>query len=166
MQLLLKLVRSIETTASSEVHPVYVVGDKYFAFDGTELAEVTKDSDGQYTLLKDLMVKPAMKLVDALRNTDPQASISPTEADGIRVEGGVVQLSSVDGDGVVTWTDAGDGDIDAAEGTVSFMDTTSENLPIFSVGSDHYAFKGGELVPVTRDDDGGYSDPQTGVTEA
>ena len=154
------------TTASSEVHPVYVVGDKYFAFDGTELAEVTKDSDGQYTLLEGSDGETSDETrSDALRNTDPQASISPTEADGIRVEGGVVQLSSVDGDGVVTWTDAGDGDIDAAEGTVSFMDTTSENLPIFSVGSDHYAFKGGELVPVTRDDDGGYSDPQTGVTD-
>ena len=66
----------------------------------------------------------------------------------------------------MTWTDAGDDDIDAAEGTVSFMDTTSGNLPIFSVGSDHYAFKGGELVPVTRDDDGGYSDPQNWCTEA
>ena len=40
------------TTASSEVHPVYVAGDKYFAFDGTDLAEVTKDSEGQYTLLE------------------------------------------------------------------------------------------------------------------
>ena len=41
------------TTVSSEVHPVYVVGDKYFAFDGTELAEVTKDRDGQYTLIEE-----------------------------------------------------------------------------------------------------------------
>ena len=108
------------TTASSEVHPVYVVGDKYFAFDGTELAEVTKDSDGQYYAAlegSDGETSDETRS-DTLRNTDPQASISPTEADGIGVEGGVVQLSSVDGDGVVTWTDAGDGDIDAAEGTV------------------------------------------------
>jgi hypothetical protein len=49
---------------------------------------------------------------DAVRNTDPQASISPTEADGIRVEGGGVQFASVDGEGVVTWADAGDDDID------------------------------------------------------
>ena len=57
---------------------------------------------------------------DAVRNTDPQASVSPTEADGIRVEAGVVQLSSDDGDGGVTWADAGD-EISMHEGTISFI---------------------------------------------